>query len=224
MKRTAILTVMLAGLLSQSAFAQQDRRERAIREKLRTTRVSMDFTEAPLKDVVSFLQSVSGINLLIDPNIFKERTQDELRVSLTVKNITLENALALIGRFFKLHTDYRDGVLLLTNRKRAGRMKIIVYDIRDMMMKIRDFKGPDIKISAGNKGGTDIQFQDDPEPTTGVDKDTLLELLKDNTGDVWGDDHPNSGMSMIGGLLVVTHNLETQRKVSRLLAMMRFYR
>lgn len=224
----ALVFTMVIGLLIASgdaAWAERpDPRERAINEKLATTRVSMDFTEAPLRDVVSFIQAVSGINLIVDPQIFKNRTEEELRVTLTVKKITLKNALALLQRFFKLHIEYRDGVLVMTDKKSVGQMKVVVYDVRDMMMKIKDFKGPNIKLQSGAKPGVAIDFVEEKDETGSLNKDTLVELVRDNTGAVWDGEYESAGISMVGGLLVVTHNKEVHAKVRRLLAMMRYYR
>lgn len=207
---------------------QHDPTYRTISERLRTVRVSLDFTDSPLEDVIQFLRSVINVNLLVDPEVFKKHNRDELKVTLQVKDLAAENALNLILSFHKLSRQYRDGVLLITLQERLDEtVYLAVYDVRDLAFVIRDFPGPKIALNApqGQQGvGTQFTESTEKEKSELSDPQRLMELIKTNSAGKSWETNPKCSISMIGGLLVVNQTRSGQAEVSRLLWLLRMSR
>jgi len=112
MNRTARLAVVggLAALvalllLAPAAFGREDppppredgpTASRAIARALET-KLSLDFSDTPFTDVVSFLRKASGINIVIDPLFpWGRKAEESFMVQLRVKDIPLKDVLKLI--------------------------------------------------------------------------------------------------------------------------------
>jgi len=72
------------------AFVQRYDRKRA-ENILKTRPVTLNFPNTPLEEVVSFLQDITGLNVVLLPS-----ADPALPISLRLKNTKLENALKLI--------------------------------------------------------------------------------------------------------------------------------
>ena len=64
---------------------------KAIATILASRKVSLSFNQTPILEVVGFLQDIAGINILLLPDV-----DPSLKVSLQLKDISLDNALKLI--------------------------------------------------------------------------------------------------------------------------------
>lgn len=218
MKHLTIAASILTFLLT-AGTAHADTGITRAKEKLRVTRITMEFNETPMEDVVSFLRSVSNLNILIDPEVLRER-REELNVTLAVKDISLENALSLLTKFHGLSRTYRKGgIILLTTREKArGQLSTKVYDIRDLTFIVRDFRGPDIRLKENGTGIAPFDMEDDQEPNRVTDSEQLVELIESN---VPGGDEDGVKVSVLGGRLVVSHTAAGHKAIVRLLNLMR---
>jgi len=235
MKQLA-LAVLLMGLAGAPAFAQFRRLPkgdaysatyRTIQSKLATARISLDFADAPLVDVIAFIRSVVNVNILLDPQIFKAGRK-ELKVTLTVRDLRAESALNLLLSFHKLSKVYRNGVLLITTKARMDeKVHTVVYDIRDMMFSVRDFPGVKIDITQQGKGpGTTLLYEESKDNPTNelANPERLIEILKDNAAKSSWDASPKITIAIINGLLVVNQTRSGHYEVNRLLRMLRSFR
>jgi hypothetical protein len=92
------------------------------------TKVSFDFVDCPLADVVAFLRNLTGTNIVLDPDAVK----DDPEITLRVTDMRLGTALDWILRFAKLGYVLRDEAIFITTMERLREMmpRVRVYDCR----------------------------------------------------------------------------------------------
>ncbi len=198
---------------------------RKIKSDLETTEVSFEFQQTPLVDVVAFLRQVTGINIDIDPEVLEE---DEHTVDLTVQNMKARNALNLILLQTDLAYTFQEQILYITKKEKArGLSDFVIYNVSDILNKIRDFKGPELKLRAPGEtdeagaGGIDIA-EDTFEDEAQLDPETLEQLIKDSTGgeEIWGDEDLYN-MEYHRGLLLVNAPRDLHLDIQRVLENLR---
>ncbi len=214
----------LTGMALLLAFAVEGRADdqgrRAAIEKMKTQRISLDFKDSSIRDFATFLASVTGISFVVDPELAKG---EELAITLEVKALSVTNVLALIESMHGVVADIRDGgVVVLTRPDRVVQaFERRVFDVRDLLFTIKDFPGPSIGIAKSTTSTTGIFVTEDDAPTGKIvdGPDALLELVKANMSAAWEDER--AGLSIVGGLMVVTHTELVQKDVAKLLRMLR---
>jgi len=92
--------------------------EDAARRVLRETRISVNFADTPVVDVLNFFARYVSINLHLDPILHEQRSEDEMRVTLKADDITVSNALKLITMTKNLNYDFRWGGVLIAHPDR----------------------------------------------------------------------------------------------------------
>lgn len=99
----------------------------------------LDFSEAPLENIVNFLQEEYGIPIQLDlPALDDAGLTAEERVSANVRNVSLRSALRLMLKKIQLTYVIRDEVLTITTPEEAEcELKVCVYDVRDLIDKNR---------------------------------------------------------------------------------------
>jgi hypothetical protein len=81
----------LAALAGQEVVAAP---EDVLAKKLATTKIDLDFTEAPLSDILEFLSEFGGINVVVDVKIADEAARAR---TFAVKDLALEKVLNLLA-------------------------------------------------------------------------------------------------------------------------------
>ena len=112
----ALCGVLALGLLVARGIPAQDKekpKEGDLAQVVKTLQVNFDFEATPLRDAVSYLQTSSAINIVLDPHM--DRSFGERLVTLTLKDVTLATALdLLLGK--DLAYVVKDEVVVITNR------------------------------------------------------------------------------------------------------------
>jgi len=108
------------------------------REKLRE-KVSLDFADTPLTDVIAFLHDVSGINMVLDPEAAGE---ERSHITLKVKDMSLTNALdVIVRRFAELDWAIRDDHIFISEEKKLFEPELRTYDVRDLLAGAGGLRG-----------------------------------------------------------------------------------
>jgi len=196
---------------------------RNYRKILRERKVTLNFPDVPLQDVILFLQDITGLNFVIGPNV----DAAERRISLRLKDIVLENALKIILEQTKLAYIFdRESIIIAEPGTAAGETYFEIYDVSDILYKITDFKASRISLPnpdapSGGGGGGSLVF-DDPAASGGntISPDVLIEIIKGSTG---GDESWGDGTTIEGhrGQLLVTNRRETHQKIADVLENLR---
>lgn len=222
----AVVIFLLSGA---PLFAQEvDERKQDVLRKLSGQRISLEFHEAFIEEIVDYLRDATGLNIIIHQEVLQSHSEDELRFTIRVKNLRLKSALKLLLGMRDLTATYREGVLVIVSRDSVHRaLNTRVYDVRDLLFKIRDFPGPTVELAAPGGGGgalTGATFTIDEEGSSPITEDFLTEIVTTNTaGDSW-DENENVAITLVNGLLIVTQSGKAHREVQKLLNLLRQFK
>ena len=227
--RSTLLTILLVPVLTGALYAQDIVRDNARREivnKLNTQRITVDFRAVSLQEAIDFIRDFSGINIVVHNSIHTEMSEDDLTITIKVKDLLLKSVLKLMLDTRGMTALYREGVLLIVPKGKAfSSVKTKIYDIRDMLFKIRDFPGPQVELSAPGGGpslpGATFTLEEEPEST--LPQELIEELIQETTGGETWDENENVSMSLTNGLLIVTQSAKVHREIYRLLQLLRQY-
>jgi hypothetical protein len=112
-------------------------------------RVTLDFQDAPLTDVVDFLRSVSRINIVVAPAVALSAPS----ITLKAKDMSLGNTLHWLTKLSNTHMGFIHGALFISDQPVKEASVTRLYDISDMTMAIRDFPGPEMALNGGDQSG-----------------------------------------------------------------------
>lgn len=223
-------TVLALAVLCAGAAAQEsaDPRKAEILGKLNNLRITLDFREAPLEDVVSYLHEFSGVNFYIDPDVRAKLADEKLRVTIKVKDLLLKSTLKLILLPRDLTAVYRSGVIVIEHKEKTMAATVLaIYDVRDLLHKIQDFPGPTVELLNGSQGGTGLtgaMFVLDAQAAPAMTEDFVVDLIKSSTGERSWDENPKASISLSNGLLIVAQTRKVHEEVQRLLAQLRQFK
>jgi hypothetical protein len=184
---------------------------------LETIKLSVDFDDTPLPDVLSFLVDYTRINMIMSRELQERHRDSEIRVKLQVKDLPLQNVLRLLRSMYAIKIDYVDGVLVFRSDDEIIETdyKTRIYRVDTITSKLPDFPGAE--ISLGDDGEVILDTFGDEDNVTGFDEDTLIELIQRNTGmDNWDADE--ASITYENGLLIVRQTPEIHTKIRKLLA------
>lgn len=198
-----------------------------IKHILQTTKINLDFDNKPLIDVIDFIKQVAQINIHIDRDVDEQET----KVSLNLTGIKLVDALEHIMTNTGLAYTFDKNVLKITIPSKAkGRLVFKIYNVTDIISKIRDFPGPELQIttpdeadamsggSSGMGGTGGFGFVEADETTT-LNVEDLKQLIEESTGpSEWSMD---SQIEPHRGQLLVTATPEMHQKVKKVLRELR---
>ena len=225
MKRS-IGAVFLAGALFAPAWADDaDETKEKILSRLESTKISLDFKDTGIDEVIDFLHEVTQINFVLSKDVREKAKNGELKVDVKLSEMQLKAALRLMLEMHDLTAVYKNGVLLIeTKEERGGEIEMKMYDVKDLMMKIEDFPAPTIELKSSEEApiGITIGPDDSGHPFTSVD--SLVAIIRNATGGdtTWGKD--GVSVDIQNGLLIVDHNPEVQKEVQQLILSLRQFK
>src|SRR5207237_373577 len=113
--------------------------------------ITMSFNDKPLKEVLSDLRTMHGVNIVPDMVALGEGLISlDQPMTMTLDDIPFKSALNLILRDAKLTYVVRDDVLQVTTEKNArGKLVSKVYQVTDLVIPIHN---------ADPSHGFDLQF------------------------------------------------------------------
>ena len=122
-------------------------------------RADFTFDGVPLVDVLDYIASGSGINLIVNWNALEEIGIDRSApVSLKLKQVTYLTALrfAMQGVSDQIGFDVDENIVIITTRELAdSRMITRIYPIDDLLTLVPDFdNAPQFSLQGGGGGGS----------------------------------------------------------------------
>ncbi len=194
-----------------------------IKRILATTSPTFDFDGETLSEVVAYFNQITDVNIQIDPEVDAE----DVTVDLSLSGASLQDALNLIMTNTGLSYTFKYDTLYITTPDKAfGDRRLHVYNVQDVLNKIRDFPGPSIQIRSpddtddaggANPFGFGAAEEEEIEPLT---PDDLAEKIRIASGeDKWDE----SGSTIIpsGGQLIITATQELHEGVQNYLENLR---
>lgn len=174
-----------------------------------------------LSDAVATLREILGINIGVDPDV----NPDDLPVKLNVQDLPARSALNLILTQVDLAYAFRENILFITPPDQAaGDRHFRIYNVRDILNKVRDFAGPALLLRGPGDtgdGGDAISFTSEAaEEEDQIDPEILLELITESTGGIDAWEEPNR-YEIHRGNLLITAPPEMHRDVEAVLENLR---
>ena len=206
---------------NQNDLDQDDPDTRAVKERLENESITMNFTEAPLPEVIDFLRTTTGLNIIIAPSVFTEFPEEEaLKVEITVKELKLSSILNLILANNDLTYRVENGVIIVSTKTDATEKAILdLYDVRDLTGKLTDFAGPELDLAEINPNqqsvGVQLQEQDEA-PESAITEEQLTDLIKSNIDKNSWDENDRS-IDARGGTLIIRQSKSVHKKIRNLL-------
>ena len=164
-------------------------------------RVSFDFVQTPLRDVVSFLQQIANANIILD----EKALGADIDITLKVSEMKLRTALDWFTGAADLAYALRGEAIFISNKENLGGKGVVkLYDVTDVLLQPKDFPFGAARERAGLIGAGD----DDPGPDIGwpdladekdedeMTPDKLIQLIRNTVA-------PDSWVGFINGQLVV---------------------
>lgn len=226
------------------AFQESPENRRVLAELESRRLPTVAFTNNSLNDVLSFVQTVTQINLDTNWEALNEiGIAPETSVSLNLKNVSVRSLLDKIVA--KVSTDPRspaswsvvDGIVTFSSdedlRKKSN---LYIYDIRDLLLDVPDYdEVPEIDLqnalrqSNGGGGQSPFRAQGGNENTF-EDRRTLeertqdiIDIIQENIDpEGWADAGGEPGrIQQLGGSLIITQTDKAHREISSLLGKLR---
>jgi type II secretory pathway component GspD/PulD (secretin) len=228
MLTAAALLLAAAPALAQEGGEEADPRKNEVVRKLSTMKVTMDFVDRPLEEVLSFLRDFSGLNIVVDAEVSQNMGDDALKVTMRVKELTLKSVLKLMLSSKNLTATYKEGVVLIVPKGKVDKAVVLqIYDVRDLLVKIQDFAGPRVELVSPSAGGggplTGASFTLE-EPKSTITEEFITEMIRSNTGDRTWDENPNASITLANGMLIVSQSRRVHEEIKRLVNLLRQFK
>ena len=228
------MTLAALAFLALPAMAQDggseptDPRRQEVVSKLNTMRITVDFANTTLEEAVSYLRDFTGLNIVVDAEVYKNQSEDQLKVTLKVKDLLLKSVLKLMLNSRELTAMYKEGVLLIIPKGKIDKsVTLQLYDVRDLLVKIQDFPGPKVELVSPSKSGggplTGATFSLE-EPRSTLTEEFITEMVKQNTGDRSWDENPNASITLTNGVMVVSQSKRVHEEIKRFINLLRQFK
>jgi len=185
---------------------------KSIRAKL-DRKVSFEFVDTPLSEAINFLQTLTHVNMIIDPRA--TRGGRDVPVNLKVSDMNLGLALEWILKLAELDYQLKDNAVFISQPQNlAGEVVLKVYDIHDFAAKPEDFPGPDLDLNAAGQPGKGVK---DGRPTV----QSVAEMIQSRVADDTWSAELGTSIEERGGQLVIMQRPGAHRQIAALLEQLR---
>jgi len=230
MKRGLLLCllalVFVSAPISEGIAKERPHTLRQMIQVLDARKVSVNFKDKDLQDVVRFCSDFTGINLIVSPVLTAQADDYDLSVTLRLNDVSVKQLLSIIIDLKDLASVYRHGVIMITTPKDArGKPFLRIYPIGDLTVRIRDFPGPNIMLRPAGAEGLEDMFGgvEEGKEHAFADPEFIQDLILENTGkDTWEDDGVR--VTVNERYIFVRTYRSVHLEVSRLLMLLRAFR
>lgn len=194
--------------------------KQAILTALSAKRVKgLQFVDQNLDQVVTYLRTVTGLNYHITPKV-RSTKFDEVKIDIPgLDDVTVREVLDLITSQHDLRWEPRDGVVTIALKEEvAGTLRQKFYDVRDLAVKIKNFRGTDIYLAPSNFTPPEPPELPEPAPIYPTDQlvDTIKAMIEPDSWNVEG-----ASLELKVGTLIGKNTTDVLAQVETLLAELR---
>lgn len=208
-----------AGKIDQ---AEEPEWAQEIRRKL-DRKVSFEFIDTPLREAVAFLQTLTKVNMILDPKAVEAK--GDVPINLKVANMSLQLALDWILKLADLDYVLRDSAIFISTRENLkGDVVLRIYDVRDLTENIPDFPSPELQLqvgpttaAAGAGGAAPGIILVGGEKAEEVTVGSLAEMIQQRVRPGEWAAELGTSIEERGGKLVVMQRPEVHRLIDKLL-------
>jgi type II secretory pathway component GspD/PulD (secretin)/tetratricopeptide (TPR) repeat protein len=118
-------------------------KEKMIEAKLNSFTVNLHFKNVPLEDVVTHLQSYTGLNFYLDTRALSAEPRAKDPITVDLNQITLKSALELVLKTGNLKYLIDNEVICITTQKGArGKLVQRVIPVADLVIPVQNYATP----------------------------------------------------------------------------------
>ena len=214
------------GLENSLGLTTQDEETLALTERLKTTRMDVDFDDKTITEVANNIYFSTDIPVSVDPEVVIELDDNAETVNLTgLRGLTVESVLNIITEQVgdELAWHIRNGRVYITKKeKAAGKAVARVHPIQDLTFKLTDFKGTNIReIALPGEAGDDNEttiFNSELDQVTLIEPEEVLNLVRENIATEDWDLSDTYNIDFVdNNSLLVIHTPEVQTQVAQFL-------
>jgi tetratricopeptide (TPR) repeat protein len=203
-----------------SAEELESPEERAIMDKLTSTKQRFNFTKATLQDWALYFANLTGVTFALGAGV---KELDEDRTTLTNFKLppkSVAEALDIIGAKTGVKWKIEHGIVkLVTEEKAGGKMFLRHYEVRDIVNGVPDKPGIDLKLGVPGEEEPLAEEEAEAKPTV-VDAGKLVDLIRANIApESW--DAGGANITEQRGVLLVRQTKQVHAKVAQLLKELR---
>jgi tetratricopeptide (TPR) repeat protein len=194
--------------------------EKAIRDKLDTTKVEHRFAEATVQDWASHYAGITGVNFLVTAPVVALDPGATTLKDFRLPMMSVAQALENIGSVTGVRWVIRNGaVQLVTPENAKGRTVLRQYDVRDLVQGVPSKPGRELKLRAPGDEDAPAEEEGEAKPTV-VDETKLVDMIRANVApESW--DAGGGSINPQRGILIVRNTKEVHAKLEKLLADLR---
>jgi len=196
-----------------------------IKNTLASRTIELNFNPpVSLEDAIEYIHEYTSLNIRLGADVDPEQ-----EVQLQVKKIPVGNALKLILEQTGLKMIFdRETLAIALPENARGQFDLEIYPVMDLLSRIADFPGDQIKINSdsggggGGGGGTQgFSFENEDEEEGAIlDPDQLDEIIRGAVGEE-AFDADEASMSVEQGQLIVSQTREVHRQIREVLKNLR---
>jgi type II secretory pathway component GspD/PulD (secretin)/tetratricopeptide (TPR) repeat protein len=201
-----------------ASTADKDAILKILGERRVPARFGVDGEGAPLSEVASYLQNVTGINFVLSAKVRDELDESEKSIQLDLPDRSVKQLLDIITEVrANLRYKIADGVVkFVTKEELVGGQVLHMYEVRDLIRPVRDFPGREINIQPS--GGVPESDEEVPEREFLVVNDEALDtLIRENVAPESWEADPANSLRISNGTMVVNQTPEVHEKIQQLL-------
>ncbi len=180
-------------------------------------KLTLNFQDNDINDVVQFLQQQTDVNIILDPEVVAEL--DVPPITMEMSNVKLRSALEFIMTLTELRYSLQDEAVYISSEEGLrGDATMVIYDIRDLINPLTMFPGPRMTIPEPGSDEGNLVTEIEGESDEGVEDfiDLIAEVVSPES---WDQD----GISIeeYNGNMVVTQTPDVHDEVDDLLRTLR---
>src|SRR5262245_9073849 len=179
----------------------------------------LTFQDANLDQVVQYLRTVTGLNFHITPKV-RTTKFDDVKVNIPLMDdVSVAEVLNLVTTPYDLRWEPRGGVVTIAMKDEVGgSMRLRYFDVKDLAVKIQNFRGTDIYLVPSNY--TPPEPPELAEPAPFFPEDQLVETIKQVVDpESWAVE--GATIEIKNHILIAKNTTETLDRVNELLAELR---
>ena len=160
-----MLAAMLAAAAANAALAEEPAWKGELREKV-THKVSFDFVETPFTEALSFFQTLTRVNMILDPQALRGR--ERTAVTLKVEDMVLEKALKRVVKLANLDYALLDDAVFVSTPERLAKAVATEEARRRVEARAREAEEPAWKREIREQLARRVTFEFVETPLTEV--------------------------------------------------------
>lgn len=196
---------------------------------LKRTRVTVELEDTPLDGLAELAAEHLGKNVLVSPQVWKKFSDENLRFTIKLKEVSLLTLMRVTLRPKGLTVTFRNGVLTIVPQAAVADPVVTkMYDVRDYVLPLLNHMPPHLMVASimtlphRNSRGARRIFEpmDAADEQTAEEEDALdalQSMVEIHTGgNSWTED-PRVTLSFVNGKMIVTQTAAVQKEVRELL-------